>query len=177
MANGWIKLHRSMQEHWLWNDKDPFDKRSAWIDLLMMANFTDFKVVRNGKLMQRERGEVNTSILYLAERWKWSRPKVKRFLRTLESDGMITTHSTTDGTTVTIEKYDFFQNQGSTDVTTVVPSNVTTDVTAHVTTGVTHDKKTIKKTINNAIKNDISGVEIGQQYIDPVTGRLRMRVR
>lgn len=170
MGNGWIKLHRSLQEHWIWNENEPFDKRSAWIDLLMMANFTDFKVMRNGKLMQRERGEVNTSILYLTERWKWSRAKVKRFLKTLESDGMVTTNSTTDGTTVTIEKYGFFQGQS----TTVDTTDVTTHVTTHVTTDGTHDKKTINKSINNAIKNDI---RIGQQYIDPITGRVRMKVR
>lgn len=175
MGNGWIKLHRSIQSHWLWADRDPFDKRSAWIDLLLMANFTDFKIMRNGRLMHRERGEVNTSILYLTERWKWSRPKVKHFLKTLESDGMITTKSTTDGTTITIEKYDFFQGQGTTDVTTNIPTDLTTDVTTDLTTDLTHDKNTINKSINNAIEKD--KIQVGQQYIDPVTGRRRMRVR
>ena len=37
MAIGWIKLHRKIQECDLWSSEDePFDRRSAWVDLLFL---------------------------------------------------------------------------------------------------------------------------------------------
>lgn len=35
---GWISVHRKIQENWIWNCKEPYDKRSAWIDLLLSVN-------------------------------------------------------------------------------------------------------------------------------------------
>ena len=132
---GWIKLDREITEHWLWKEKEPFDRRSAWIDLLLMANHKDFKTLYKGQLVERKRGEVNTSTRYLAERWRWSRGRVNRFLELLEMDEMVTLNSTTDGTTVTIENWGKWQD--------VLTTDDTTDDTTHST----NDKniKNIKK--------------------------------
>lgn len=142
---GWIKLDRSITEHWLWTPREPFDKRSAWIDLLLMANHEDFKTERKGHIVHRKRGEVNTSVIYLAERWGWSRNKVYRFLELLKEDKMIHTDGTTDGTTITIENYGKWQGQQTASGTTDGTSDGTTDGT----TDGTYDKKNkelIKKT-------------------------------
>jgi hypothetical protein len=45
MAEGFIKLHRSIKDCWLWKDDEPFSKRDAWIDLLLLANYTDKKIL------------------------------------------------------------------------------------------------------------------------------------
>lgn len=172
MDNGWIKLHRSLQKHWLWDSTEPFDKRSAWIDLLMLANFTDVKVMRKGELKQRTRGEVNTSMAWLADRWKWDRRTVKRFLDVLQNDGMVSVNSTRDGTTVTIEKYAIYQGERTTDGTAECTTQCTTDGTTECTTECTHDKKVKNlKKVNND-KNDCP-VPVGYQYKDPITGRIR----
>ena len=42
---GYIKIHRKIQECWLWQDK--FSKGQAWIDLLLRANHKDNKIVSN----------------------------------------------------------------------------------------------------------------------------------
>ena len=142
---GWIKLHRGITENWLWKDREPFDKRSAWIDLLLMANHTDFKVRRNNHIVVRNRGEVNTSVMYLSEKWRWSRNKVYRFLELLKEDGMIQVDGTTDGTTITIENYEKYQISETVDGTTDGTSLGTTDGT----TDGTHDKN-----VKECIKND-----------------------
>ena len=142
---GWIKLHRGLTENWLWKDKEPFDKRSAWIDLLLMANHTDFKVRRNNHIVVRKRGEVNTSVMYLSEKWRWSRNKVYRFLELLKEDKMIQVIGTTDGTTITIENYEKYQISETTDETTDGTPHGTTDGT----TDGTHDKN-----VKECIKND-----------------------
>lgn len=71
---GWIYLHRSLVDHWLWNDK-PFSKGQAWVDLLLLANYEDVKIPYKGEVVTCERGVVNRSITFLADRWGWSRKK------------------------------------------------------------------------------------------------------
>lgn len=130
MAQGWIMLHRELSENWLWKDKEPFDKRSAWIDLLLMANHKEFKVQRNMHIVIRKRGEVNTSVVFLAKKWGWSRNKVYRFLHLLQEDGMIRIDGTADGTTITIENYEKYQITKTTDGTPHGTSDGTADGTS-----------------------------------------------
>lgn len=115
--DGWIKLSRSMVNHWLWS-YTPFTFGQAWIDLLLLANYEDKKTVINGKLVTLKRGDVNLSFTYLAERWKWNRKKVTKFFGLLKSDEMVTTNVTTHGTTISIVNYDNFQCLGTTKGTT-----------------------------------------------------------
>lgn len=109
---GWFKVERDIQDHSIWKSKEPFDRRSAWIDMILLANYKDFKAIRNNKIVLRKRGEVNTSYRFLADRWHWSKNRVVNFLRLLESDGMVTVASTADGTTITIENYAKYQDVG-----------------------------------------------------------------
>lgn len=89
MSQGWISLHRKIKEHWLWKTEKPFDKRSAWIDILLTVNHEDKKIVLGNEIIIVKRGEHITSEPKLAERWGWSRTKVRNFLDLLERDGMI----------------------------------------------------------------------------------------
>lgn len=107
---GWITVHRKIQECWIWEKDEPFDWRSAWIDLLLLANHADKKKMVDGELITIKRGQRLTSIRWLAERWKWSRTKVTKFLDTLEQDGMLTRKSDTKKTLLTIENYGFYQD-------------------------------------------------------------------
>lgn len=108
---GWIKLDRALLNHDIWNAK-PFDAGHAWVDLLLLANHKEHKIFYKGEFVTCKRGEVNRSITWLAERWGWSWKKTKNFLMALEGEGMVRTNGTTNGTTVTIENYTKFQNQG-----------------------------------------------------------------
>lgn len=125
-SKNWIKLNRKIFNNNLWEDKEPFDKRSAWIDLLLLANHKDHKIIHNGRIIVAKRGDVNRSMHWLADRWHWSFKKVLRFLKLLEGDGAVTRNSTTDGTIITIINYNKYQNQGTTNGT----SNDTTDDTS-----------------------------------------------
>lgn len=87
-GNGWIKLYRQIQSHWLWEEK-PFDKKSAWIDILLSANHKDRKVNLGNELITVSKGEFITSQVKLADKWGWSRTKVRNFLELCESDGML----------------------------------------------------------------------------------------
>ena len=114
---GWIKIDRGIMDNWIWQ-KEPFDKAHAWIDLLLLANYEDRKTTCKGEVITCKRGDVNFSISYLANRWKWNRRTVRLFLKCLESDQMVSVKCTTHCTTITIVNYDKFQLQGTTKCTT-----------------------------------------------------------
>lgn len=105
---GYILLHRSIMDHWIYDSK-PYDKLSAWIDLLLLANYEDKKVMHRGKLITCKRGTVNLSITSLANRWGWNWRTAKRFILELEKDNMCQLECRAECTTITIVNYDNFQ--------------------------------------------------------------------
>lgn len=109
MGIGYIKLFRQFQSHWIWKLKEPFDKRSAWLDLLMTANHKNTKILFEGSLIEIERGQLLTSKRKLSEKWMWNRRTVDKYLALLEQDGMVTTKCTTKCTIITIVNYGNYQ--------------------------------------------------------------------
>ena len=112
---GWIKLHRVIQDSAIWSSDEPFDRRSAWMDILMMVNHEQRTILINGRPQVVEAGQRWTSIRVLAERWKWSKDRVMRYLNLLVETGMITLHKTPNGTLLSVVKYGFYQYGQDTD--------------------------------------------------------------
>ena len=108
MLQGWISVHRQIQEHWLWADK-PFSKGQAWIDMLMLANHEDKKFLYGNDLIEVSAGSFITSEVKLSERWGWSRKKVHSFLDVLTQDKMIDTKRDSKGTAIFLLNYGNFQ--------------------------------------------------------------------
>lgn len=117
MSEGWIKLYRQIQDCDIWDDdeQEPFDKRSAWIDLLLLANHKDKQTVFDMKPFVVKRGQRITSIRKLGERWHWSRDRVSRYLKLLESLGMIIKESDSRKTLLTIVNYEVYQDTSDSD--------------------------------------------------------------
>ena len=107
---GWLKLHRSIADHWIYSFKEP-DKALAWIDLLIMARHTSGTIMLKGRALELKRGQVGMSQLAMQKRWGWSQNKVKRFLELLKKHSMCD-YETNDLTTViTICNFDSFQSR------------------------------------------------------------------
>lgn len=106
---GWIKTYRQLQDCWVWQEK-PYSKGQAWIDLLLLANHRDKKILFNGNIITVQRGQYLTSMVKLAEKWGWGRPTVLKFLNLLEKDKMITRNSDNSKTLITIENYGIYQD-------------------------------------------------------------------
>ncbi len=83
---GWISIYRQIIDNWIWKSNEPFDKRSAWIDLLLMVNHKKEEIVFDNTKITIERGQKITSLEKLSKRWKWSRHKVSNFLNRLEME-------------------------------------------------------------------------------------------
>ena len=125
MEKGWISLHRKIQENPIWTINQPFDYRSAWIDLLMLANHEDKEVVFDYKPIMVKRGQILTSVRKLGERWKWGKERTLKYFRLLEQLEMVTKDSTNRRTLLTIENYGKYQDDRDTDEDTPRPTNRT----------------------------------------------------
>ena len=110
--DGYLKLFRKIQEHWLWQDR-PFSKGQAWIDLLLMANHRETRFVLGNEVITAGAGDVITSEQKLMKRWGWSKSKVRAFLQLLEQDGMISKKADTKKTTLTLCNYRDYNDPGT----------------------------------------------------------------
>lgn len=133
---GWIKIHRKITDSILWNYDNP-KYVMWWIDLLLMANYKDSKMMFDGKAIEVKRGEIVTSTRKLSERWKANKRTVSHFLDVLTNEQMIVLNVSRRCTTIFISKYaeyqDFFVDE--------VPTECTTECTTNYTTEYTHNKK------------------------------------
>ena len=172
----WILLNRKIQQNVLWQDDEPFDRRSAWIDLLLLANHSDHVAIINKQFIPVKRGDVNRSILQLAHRWHWSRNKTMRFLETLKRASMVTVKSTTQGTTITIENYNKYQFTPTTESATESATHDTTQGTTQGTTCGTHTnniKEIIKTNKEREIRIPTNAEKVGMSVKDFVRAKAR----
>lgn len=106
--SGWIKLHRQLTNHWIW-DKPEYLK--WWLDIIIQANIESKKVLIKDQLIEVNRGEVVYSYDTWANRWKINKSKVVRFLKMLEKDLMIELKNETVTTRLIVCKYDTYQGE------------------------------------------------------------------
>lgn len=114
---GWIKIHRSITNHWLYSEKRVYSKLEAWYDILLNVNYTDNKVIIKGKLYEVKRGESILSYESWGKRWNWDKSKVRRFFNLLQNDSMIELKCDNTTTHLTVCKYESYQGERNADET------------------------------------------------------------
>ena len=103
---GWIKIYRDIQRHWIFQDAEKF---KWWIDLILLANFEDSKVLVGERLIELKKGQLIVSLSFLSKRWGKAKATILKFLELLESDQMIDRCTDRKVTILTICKYDSYQ--------------------------------------------------------------------
>lgn len=108
--NGWICLHRSIQDHWIF-DKDDYFR--AWIVMLMEVNHKQNRALINGVFLTCDRGESVLSKSSWAKKFgkNWNRKKVERFFKYLENDHMIVQQNVHVTTKLSICNYGKYQDK------------------------------------------------------------------
>lgn len=171
-GKGWISLHRSIQEHWIWQDPQ---KLKWWLDILLLANHKDNKFLLGNELMKLERGEHHTSEVKLSERWEVDRKTVRRFLKLLESDGMIELKKTPQGTTIKVNNYNDYQDisedKGTTEGTTKSQPRGQQSPSERDTNNNDNNVNNDNKYINN----NITPIEVYQNNIFPTPGAIEIQ--
>lgn len=112
---GWVRLHRKIEDNPLWL-MEPFTKAQSWIDLFLNANYKDGQISIRGNFVLIKRGQIGWSELTMARRWRWSKNKVRRFLKWLETEQQIVQQKDRYLTTIiTILNYETYQNDTADD--------------------------------------------------------------
>lgn len=110
MNLGWIKLHRSLLDHWAASEPEML---ATWIRLLLEANHEDKKHLFNGSLIEVKRGELIFGLNAFSDKTGISIKKLRRYLDMFEKDGMIGRQKTNKFSIISITCYDSYQNEGS----------------------------------------------------------------
>jgi hypothetical protein len=139
---GWVKLYRSLAEHELWL-AEPFTYGQAWADLVMCTNHAPGSFMVKRQRVALERGQIGWSEITMTQRWKWSRGKVRRFLKRLESDGMIKQQTGHLTSVITICNYNEYQGEPKQDGTSDSTADGTPD--GHLTVHETVHKQECKE--------------------------------
>lgn len=108
MSQGYLKIHRSFFEHFLWTEGRPFSRAEAWLDLIQSAAYTSGSRLIQGQPIAVPRGALVASVRWLCERWRWSNSKVCHFLKMLREQGMIALHREHNITVLTLCNYEAF---------------------------------------------------------------------
>lgn len=156
--DGFTKVYRDIRKNWIWEDK-PFGRGQAFIDLLLMANYKDKKIMFNGDLIEVKRGSRITSLRKLSEQWGWSTNKTKKFLEQLQRDKMITYISDNKKTLVTIENYSSYQDRDNTEETDKEQSRDTEETQKKIKRNSEENQKKTNKKDKEYIKKDKEGEE------------------
>lgn len=75
---------------------DPFSRRDAWLWLISEAAWKPRDYSALGRTIHLERGQLVTSLRFLAKKWGWTVAKVRHFLHTLQQQEMILTSPASD---------------------------------------------------------------------------------
>jgi hypothetical protein len=137
---GWIKLHRKIQDHWIYQEKRKFSRYEAWLDMIMMANHKGNRFLHGSELVEVERGQFITSELKLMDRWDWGKNKLRLFLDLLEKDGMIIKKTDRKRTAITICNYGLYHDSETKDGPQADQSRTDSGPSADTNKNVKNDK-------------------------------------
>ena len=118
---GWICLHRKIQENFLWREHRKFSRAEAWVDILMEVRHsrTPDKVMIKNTMITVRRGQSIKSLETWADRWNWTKSATRRYFILLIREKMITIENMRKTTRLTVCNYGLYQkrrNAGETQV-------------------------------------------------------------
>jgi hypothetical protein len=100
----------------IWDDGDfapePFTEREAWMWLVSAAAWKDIRARGNAGAVDLKRGEFSFATRFLAEKWKWSKSRVDRFIQRIENRGSIRDTSRDNAKIYLVSKYNEYQVVG-----------------------------------------------------------------
>jgi hypothetical protein len=110
---GVFAVDRGVFDHPKLCDGKPLTKLEAWLWLLSSAAWKPISRRISGRNIELRRGQLVASTRFLADRWQWTEPRVRRFLVLLKTDAgddaQIDTQTDAGITVITIRKYDRYQ--------------------------------------------------------------------
>ncbi len=159
---GYIKIHRKIWDNPIFASGERFDRRSAWLYLISHANYADGEFMSGGRLRHVQRGQLFTSVRYLARLWGWDKNTVSRYLSDIEVAKMITVTRTQGGTLITVVNYSKYQDSvdsSQKNRDTYADTNSPKDSPTHADADSPLLKKNIKKNLKKSKEGSAQIVE------------------
>ena len=143
MYRGYVKLHRCSVDNELYFS-EKFTRWQAWQDLILNANFCPKTIFIRWHEINLEKWQIWRSEVTMAKRRRWSRDKVRRFLKRLETRQQIIQQKSHSTTVITISNY-WKYNENDTTEKQQKNNRKTTDKTQHKNDkNIKNDKKEIQ---------------------------------
>lgn len=104
--SGYIKLHRNIEHHWIWQNPR---RTQWWIQLIFMAAWEPQQVSFGNETFTLQRGQIATTYRILTGRFSCTNQAVFNFLAILEKHKMIIKETSHKMTLITIVNYELYQ--------------------------------------------------------------------
>lgn len=159
MKQGFIKLHRELIDHWIFNENIEYTKAQAFIYILLKCNHKKNKILIGGEIVEIDRGSFFTSKKKLQKKFKWGRKKLEKFLELLKNENMSYEKTcgkgTHKGTLLYVLNYSKYQD----DEHNMEHNEVHNwDITRDITGTLNKNDKNDKNEKNNNITNDFEKI-------------------
>lgn len=92
---------------------EPYTEREAWLWLVGNAAWKPKRVRIGSTMIDLQRGQCAYAERFMAEKWKWPKTRVHRFLERLKTEAMIEPQPDRAATRITICNYDKFAFDGT----------------------------------------------------------------
>jgi hypothetical protein len=115
---GFFAIDRGVWDHPSFA-REKFSEREAWMWLISSAAWEPITVRIGRGSFDLERGQCVFALRFLATKWMWSEPRVRRFLKRLTDDAAVLVSATRDATLITICNYNEYQSPRRTDVSEI----------------------------------------------------------
>lgn len=112
---GFFAIDRGVWDHPLFA-REKFTEVQAWFWLISSAAWEPVRVRIGRGSFDLQRGQCAFALRFLATKWMWSEPRVRRFLKRLTDDAAVLVSATREATLITICNYNDYQLSRRTDV-------------------------------------------------------------
>lgn len=106
----WYRMKRGWKDHEFFSD-EPYSERDAWQWMIEEAHWKPGMVSVMGKPITLNRGQFTASVRFMADKFQWSKDRVKRFLKRCVSWAMIESETATGQYIITICNYEKYQDR------------------------------------------------------------------
>jgi len=164
MNEGWIKLHRQIMTHWIYENAEYY---KAWTTILMMVNHEGNEILIDKEVYACDRGQSLLSLNHWAKIFgkSWTIQKVRTFLSLLKKSGMINTDGLHKTTRLTVLIYDFYQGLQQANNRQITGKQQRSN---RETTTNKNDKNDIDKSISYTTISDFyrKQIEVADKYLE-----------
>jgi hypothetical protein len=115
MTGGFFVIDRGVWDHPGFAN-ETFTELQAWFWLISSAAWEPCQARVGKATISLERGQCAFALRFLATKWRWSEPRVRRFLQRRATDAQVLVSATRSATLITICKYNEYQLERRTDV-------------------------------------------------------------